>query len=70
MDWIQTLTIITPIICGLWAISNRIETITSNMKDDMNRLDNRHREDINNHRADMKNIDEKWERLFEKYLSK
>lgn len=63
MEWVQVLTIVTPIICGLWAISNRIETITSSMKDDMNRLDDRHREDI-------KNMDDKWERLFEKYLSK
>lgn len=61
MDWIQVLTIVATTVGSLYVFYN----LTS---DRMSRIEDRHLKNHEDHRNDMKNMDEKWERLFERLL--
>jgi hypothetical protein len=61
MDWIQTLTIIGSMIGATYAFYHITEKRIDKLEENMKRMDDYHRED-------MKNMDSKWERLFERLL--
>lgn len=61
MDWVQTLTIIGSMIGATYAFYHITEKRIDRLEENMNRMDAHHREDI-------KSMDEKWERLFERLL--
>lgn len=62
-DWVQTLTIIGSMIAVWFAFFTILREDMSKMDVRINRMEDYHREA-------MKNMDEKWERLFERLLLK
>ena len=61
MDWVQTFTIIGSMIGATYAFYHITEKRIDKLEENMKRMGDYHRED-------MKNMDEKWERLFERLL--
>lgn len=65
MDWTQTLTIIGSIIASMVAVWYAFYTITDKRID---RMEGHHREDMKRMDDNHKEMDLKWERLFERLL--
>lgn len=61
MDWTQTLAIIATLIGAVFAFYRLTRDEIAVIREDMKRMDNTHREDI-------QRMDSKWERLFERLL--
>lgn len=61
MEWIQVLTIVATMLAGVFAFFQITKQEIDIIREQINRMDSFHRED-------MKNMDEKWERLFERLL--
>jgi hypothetical protein len=61
MDWVQTLTIIGSMIGATYAFYHITEKRIDKLEENMNKMNDYHRED-------MKSMDAKWERLFERLL--
>jgi hypothetical protein len=72
MDWTQTFTIIGSITASMIAVWYAFYNITDKrmdkMEQNMQRLDNLHREDIQRMDEKWERMDSKWERLFERLL--
>ena len=72
MDWTQTFTIIGSITASMIAVWYAFYNITDKrmdkMEQNMQRLDNLHREDIQRMDEKWERMDAKWERLFERLL--
>lgn len=61
MDWTQTLAIIATLIGAVFTFYRLTRDEITVIREDMKRMDNTHREDI-------QRMDAKWERLFERLL--
>jgi hypothetical protein len=84
MEWTTIITnmpTIAPIAAGFFALYQMAKSEFAGIKNDIAKMDDRHREDnilmdakhredVKSHREDIKKMDEKWAVLFEKYLSK
>lgn len=83
MEWIQVFTIIASILGGIYVFyqitKENINRLDQANKENINSLDQATKENINrldqviermdnNHREDVKMMDQKWERLFERLL--
>jgi len=61
MDWIQVLTLLATMVACLFAFYQLTKQEVTVIREQMTLMNNHHREDI-------KFMDEKWERLFERLL--
>ena len=72
MDWTQTFTIIGSITASMIAVWYAFYNITDKrmdkMEQNMQRLDDLHRDDMKSMDEKWERIDQKWERLFERLL--
>jgi hypothetical protein len=72
MDWTQTFTIIGSITASMIAVWYAFYNITDKridrMEQNMNRIDDNHREDMKRMDEVIQRMDLKWERLFERLL--
>jgi hypothetical protein len=68
MEWVQVFTIIVTMLGGIFVFYQITESKIHEMREQAIRMEEYHKEDMKSHREDMKVIDEKWERLFERLL--
>ena len=68
MDWTQTFTIIGSMIGAVYAFYHITEKRIDKTEQTIDRMEAHHREDMKAVREDMKDMDAKWERLFERLL--
>jgi hypothetical protein len=67
MDLTQILTYVAPPIVSMFAFYTMLKGDMRAYRDDLNKIDANHREDMKEIREDMKKVDEKWERMDQKW---
>lgn len=68
MDWTQTFTIIGSMIGAVYAFYHITDKRIDKTEQTIDRMEAHHQEDMKAVREDMKDMDAKWERLFERLL--
>lgn len=68
MDWVQTLTIIGSMIGATYAFYHITEKRIDKTDERIDKMEAHHREDMKEIRESHKEMDLKWERLFERLL--
>lgn len=70
MQWKEVLTIVTITVGSTWAMHTVSKERIDRMDERYSKMDDNHRKDIKSINNRFTQIDEKWERLFEKLLVK
>ncbi len=70
MEWVQVLTIVATMLAGVYAFYQITKQEISVVREQINKMDQNHRQDIRAMDEKWERMDIKWERLFEWLLLK